>query len=110
MGCEGMVEWKSLALGTGPIDESMFVAQSIRCGSCSTGLTAVPAEGAGTGSRTPGSPVFTSRRSVFRLLTPSSFSTLFPSSSHLTSGSSSSCRWIFGMALFESVGVVVVVG
>ena len=38
--CEGVVGQKSLMLGTGPIDKSMSVTQSIHCRSCSTGLMA----------------------------------------------------------------------
>jgi hypothetical protein len=38
--CEGVVGQKSLMLGTGPIDKSMSVTQSIHCRLCSTGLMA----------------------------------------------------------------------
>ena len=48
MGGEGVAGRKSLTLGTGPIDVSMSVAQSIRCGSCSARSTAVQAVGDGT--------------------------------------------------------------
>jgi hypothetical protein len=36
----GLVEWKSLALGTGPIDPSVSIAQSNRHGSCGVTLCA----------------------------------------------------------------------
>jgi hypothetical protein len=56
----GLVGRKSLGLGTGPIDVSMFVAQSNRARSCGAGLTAGLAVVVGTGcvvslsgSRTP---------------------------------------------------------
>ena len=39
MGCEGVVGRKSLALGTGPIEVSMSVTQSNRCGSHALLLT-----------------------------------------------------------------------
>jgi hypothetical protein len=49
MGCGGVLGRKSLTLGTGPIDDSVSVAQSNRCGSCGAGLMATLAVGDGAG-------------------------------------------------------------
>lgn len=50
--CGGVARQKSLALGTGPIDESTSVAQLICMGSCGAGTAAVRPVGDGVGSRT----------------------------------------------------------
>jgi hypothetical protein len=96
--CEGVLGRNSLALGTGPIDSSSLVAQSIRACLRGAGLTGVLAVVDGARSRTSPwisfiascSPVLASRRSFTRSLAPSSFSTLFPFSSLLCCLSSSS--------------------